>query len=1036
MKGQSKQKSSLWKTALLVTLATVCSLLVLPRFLASGTRQASPDWQREHSQRLRDPFLTRCYVFTGPTAHIFSRNIAAWHGSMIAATAPKGRFPRSVAGREDTLQAVRIEDIPLESMPAWVGKQLTVELRVRHHGQGFIAGGNSAYSGTLAAMGDGIWNGFLFAMHFPSNILSFQLGRPKPEPALPVTALSRIPAEVWTHLAATWDGSEVRIYVNGLLAGRRLCTGPFNPVPRSSRLRVGYVGNGLGCARFDIEHFALYTRCLSEDEILSTVWPGTENNSPDKLALLKSGTLLAAGEPAQAATELTTLHSSSLPPILEALTEFRLGESHREMGQYAAAERWFTAAAAESRPHSIRGAAVTELQALRSAACQPPSAAMRKDSSSLQASVTYDEALQMKLLASDRIAQRQLALNEADAWCQRFEDQIHPILQASCVRCHQQISDTSSNPNPNPDLDAIHSAEDAISASRQLWQQVATVVQQPSHAGYDRLLSVTDRQRLLHWINSRPRMGLCEEIPEDSDEPRYFEEVGWRIGFAAARRLTRTELHNAIRDLLGVKLSDDQLPPPEGSGGEGFDTSSSTLFTSSSLLESWLQSVHFAVDRAIGVDLATHSFDNRTILRQVPAHSITPRTAAQTCLQSLAMRAWRRRPSAQELERLLTLFEESFRENSSFPTAVGESAKAILVSPAFLMVAEPETGREGDYPLGPEQLATRMALFLWASIPDAELLSAALDGKLDSPQEIREQIHRMLKDPRAAALGQSFGLQWLGLDRPDGLQPDTQLFPDWTPEVAALLQEEASRFVAYVLREDRPLTELLDADYVMANERLAAFYGLPDHVGEEWQRVVVEDRSRGGLLSLSAVLTATSRPRRTSPVLRGRWILETILGETIEPPPPDIPTLPEEADPDAPLTLRERLEQHRSDPACAGCHQTMDQLGFALEEFGPTGKRRTHDGTGTVDASGLLPSGERIEGLAGLRMALKAREQQFLRLFCRRLLGYALGREIERFDLCVVDRCLRRLQQSGNRSSAVLEEIILSYPFRHRQAVR
>jgi hypothetical protein len=165
------------------------------------------------------------------------------------------------------------------------------------------------------------------------------------------------------------------------------------------------------------------------------------------------------------------------------------------MGQYAASERWFTAAAAESRPHSIRDAAVTELQALKSAACQPPSAAMRKDSSSLQASVTYDEALQMKLLASDRIAQRQLALNEADAWCQRFEDQIQPILQASCVRCHQQISDTSSNPNPNPDLDAIHSAVDAISASRQLWQQVATVVQQPSHAGYDRLLSDTDRLR-------------------------------------------------------------------------------------------------------------------------------------------------------------------------------------------------------------------------------------------------------------------------------------------------------------------------------------------------------------------------------------------------------------------------------------------------------------------------------------------------------------------------------------------------------------
>lgn len=1032
MKDIQRQKSSLRKTFLLAAMATVCSVLVLPRFLASGTRLASPEWQREHSQRLRDPFLTRCFVFTGPTAHIHTRNLAAWHGSLSAAAAPKGRFPRTVPGREDVLQAVRIEDIPMESMPASVGGQLTVEFRVRHHGQGFIAGGNSTYSGTLAAMGDGIWNGFLFSMHFPSNTLSFQLGHPKPEPALPVTALSRIPAEVWTHLAATWDGSEVRIYVNGMLAGRRLCAGPFFPVPRSSRLRVGYVGNGLGCVRFDIEHFALYTRCLSDAEILNAVWSIPASDSSGRLALLKSGRSLAAGEPAQAAEELTTLLRSSPPPLLQALTEFRLGETHRELREYAAAEHWFSAAAADSRPDSIRGAAVTELQALKSAARQPPSATMRKNSESLQASVTYDEALQMKLLASDRIAQRQLVLNEADAWLQRFEDHIQPILRTSCLRCHQQKSGTS----PTTNLDAVRSAEEAISAGRQFWQQVASVVQQPAHASQDRLLSDADRQRLLHWINSRPRMGLCEEIPEDSDEPRYFEEVGWRIGFAAARRLTRTELRNAIRDLLRVKLSDDQLPPPEGSGGEGFDTSSSTLFTSSSLLESWLQAVHFAVDRAIESDMATKSLDDRTILRQLPANPSTTRNAAQTCLQQLAMRAWRRHPSALELERLLTLFDESFRENTSFHIAVGESAKAILLSPAFLMVAEPETGTEGDYPLRPEQLATRMALFLWASIPDAELLSAALDGKLDSPQEIRMQIHRMLKDPRAAALGETFGLQWLGLDRPDSLQPDTLLFPEWTPEVASLLQEEASRFVAFVLREDRPLTELLDADYVIADKRLAAFYGLPGHSGEEWDQVVVKDRSRGGLLSLSAVLTATSRPRRTSPVLRGRWIMETLLGETIEPPPPDIPTLPEDADPDAPLTLRERLEQHRSDPACADCHQTMDQLGFALEEFGPTGRRRSHDGTGLVDASGLLPSGERIEGLAGLRLALKAREQQFLRLFCRRLLGYALGREIERFDLCVVDRCLRRLQQSGNRSFAVFEEIILSYPFRNRQAVR
>lgn len=1018
------------RTALLIVLATVCIVLIVPRFLASGTHLASAAWQREHSRRLRDPFLTRCYVFTGEDAHLHSRNLVAWHGGFTALEGANGRTPRIVAGREEGLRAVRLEDVPMQAMPAFVRRELTVEFRVRHHGQGFVLGGNSMHSGTLAAMGDGIWNGFLFSLQFPANTLAFQLGRPKPEPALPVTALSRIPAGVWTHLAGTWDGREVRIYVNGLLAGRRLCEGPFIPVPRTSRLRVGYVGNGLGCARFDIEHFALYTRCLSGEEILQTAWPDLSDHPQDRDALLKSGELLATGDPDRALELLRTLPNAASDPALQGLAEFRMGECFREQGQVPEAMKWFTAATARPRPDPVRGAAITELQALTAGVRQPSSVTLRKDPTGPQGLSVYEESLQMKLLATDRTAQLQQAIQEADAWSRRFESSVRPILQAACSRCHDR------GKMNGPDLNSIRTAEDAVSAGGHFWNQVADVVrlERMPPASCPRLANA-DRQRLLHWLDSRPRTGLCEEIPEDAEEPRYFEDVGWRIGFAAARRLTRRELRGAIRDLLGVELSDDQLPPPEGSGGEGFDTSSATLFTSSSLLESWLQSVHFAVDRAISDDLAAGSSNRRRILRFLPADGLTAREAAEDCLRPVATRAWRRRPAAAEMERLLTVFEEAFREHGNFAVAVGESAKAILLSSAFLMVTEPELGQDRDYRLLPEQLATRMALFLWSSLPDDELLEAALSGQLESPQEIRGQIRRMLRDPRADSLGDGFGLQWLGLDRPDNLQPDPQQFPDWTPELAGLLQQEASRFVSYVLREDRPLTELLEADYIMANGRLAEFYGLPA-VDGDWTRLRVPDQSRGGVLSLGAVLTATSRPRRTSPVLRGRWILETILGEIVPPAPPDIPALPEEADPDAPLSLRERLEQHRSDPACAGCHQTMDQLGFTLEEFDPIGRFRSNDGTATVDATGLLPSGERIEGLSGLRQAMKSRHQQFLRLFCRRLLGYALGRELERFDLCVVDRCLMRLQQSENRSSAVIEEIILSYPFRYRQAVR
>ncbi|MFM7057430.1 MAG: DUF1592 domain-containing protein [Planctomycetota bacterium] len=1023
--------SRLRQTAWLTVPLIFCAALVLPRFLASGTRLASAAWQQEHSRRLRDPLLRRCYLFTGDDAHLRSRNLAAWHGELTAAEAGEGRVPRRVAGREDALRAVRLEDIPMQAMPVIVDRQFTVEFRIRHHGQGFVVGGNARHSGTLAAMGDGIWNGFLFSLQFPSNTLSFQLGRPKPDPALPVTAISRIPAGVWSHLAGTWDGREVRIYVNGLLAGRRQCAGPLIPVPRTSRLRLGYVGNGLGCVRFDVEHFAMSARCLSDAEILQTAWPTVSGSSPQGAALLQSGRLLVAGEPSLAAAQLRNLSGVMADSPLRALAEFRLGECDRERGRIADAVRWFTAASATSRPDSIRGAATTELQSLKDGTQPPSSMTARQDRAGQQAAVAAGESQQMKLLHSDRTAQLQLAMAEANAWRDRFNGRVQPILQTACCPCH------SGPQAAGPDLKSIRTAEDAVSAGARFWQRVATVVREeampPQHSIH---LAAADRQRLLHWLDSRPRKGLCEEIPEDADEPRYFEEVGWRIGFAAARRLTRRELRNAVRDLLGVVLTDDQLPPPEGSGGEGFDTSSATLFTSSSLLESWLQSVHDAVDQAIAADTAMESVESRRLLRKAPTSAVTVHEAARGCLEPWMRRAWRRQPTLAELDRLLPLVDTAFQEHGSFAAAVGEAAKAILLSPAFLLVAEPERGVDGDYPLLPEQLATRMSLFLWSSIPDDELLHAALHGRLDRPQEIREQIRRMLMDPRSNALGESFGLQWLGLDRPENLQPDRGQFPEWTPELAALLLEEASRFTGFVLREDRPLTELLEADYVMANGQLAAFYGLPGDEDRDWERVQIQGGSRGGVLSLAAVLTATSRPHRTSPVLRGRWILETILGETVPPAPPDIPVLPEETDPDAPLTLRERLEQHRSDPGCAACHQTMDQLGFALEQFGPTGRLRSHDGTGLVDATGLLPSGERIQGLAGLRQALKARHREFLRLFCRRLLGYALGRELERFDLCVVDRCLERLEASGNRSSAVIEEIILSYPFRNRQAIR
>ena len=1015
---------------LLTVLGVAFAVLAMPRFLATGTRLASQPWTRQHSSRLRDPFLSRYYVFTGSDAGSHTRNLATWTGEMCLPTEFRGRAPRSVPGREDALRAVRIEDVPLQALPAsLIGNKLTVEFRIRHYGQGFVLGGNLKHSGTLVAMGDGIWNGFLFSMQFPANTLSFQLGHPKPSPALPVMALSRLPSQVWTHIAGTWDGQEVCIYVNGLLAGRRACSGPWFPVPRSSRLRVGYTGNGLGCIRFDIEQLALYARCLSDQEILDAAWPNLNATTPQIDDLLAAGRMLVTGAPDAAESRLQSLHdSAAADSIICSLAELRLGECHREAEKYSEAELWFKSAASALRPDEIRGAAGMEIHAIQNGLYQPSSRALRADSAGAQGDTAWLVPNHDRIVSATRSFEQQLSAEHATRWSARFDSSIRPILQQSCVPCHHSDSSNALN------LASIKSAQDAIDVGGAFWREVAENISTRHSPPLSRLaITPEDHLRLLNWVADRPRAGLCEELSEDMNEPRYFEDVGWRSGFGSARRLTRSELRNSIRDLFGVLLSDEFLPPPEGSGGEGFDTSSGTLFTSSSLLESWLQSVHLIINQTIVADQNQTDTNLRRILTIIPRNPDEYPTAAKACLEQLTRRAWRRVSSEVEMARLMGVYTEALQDTGDYSLAVGEAAKAVLLSPAFLFVVEPETVVAGEYPLLPEQLATRMALFLWSSLPDEELLNAALSGRLSSPGDIRAQIRRMLRDPRSAAIGDNFGLQWLGLVQPESLQPHPGMFRDWTPATGELLRREAARFVAHVLCENRPITELLNAEYVLADKQLAEFYGLRPPTAAGWHLIPVDDGSRGGLLGLGAVLTATSRPGRTSPVLRGRWILENILGETVQPPPPDVPALPETADPDAPLTLRERLEQHRSDPACAGCHQTMDQLGFGLEEFDPTGRLRSHDSSGPVNASGTLPTGEQFNGISGLRSVLKSREPEFLRLICRRLLGYALGRELERFDLCVVDRCVAKLAENQQRADVLFEEIIMSFPFRYRQ---
>ncbi len=512
-----------------------------------------------------------------------------------------------------------------------------------------------------------------------------------------------------------------------------------------------------------------------------------------------------------------------------------------------------------------------------------------------------------------------------------------------------------------------------------------------------------------------------------------------------SRRLTRTEYTNALRDLIGFTLPELQEVPSDGAGGEGFDTAGDALFTSTIHVERYLANADRMIELALpdslpkvastedGVPDAVQVAFRNQVLIESPSDKINDVEAAKKIIERWARRAWRRPVRGEEVERLLQLFQTVRQNGGTFVTAIREPLKAVLVSPHFLFVVEPEPGPGGIQPLTPHQLATRLALFLWASVPDDRLLELADQNQLRDEAILRGEVQRMLRDPRARGLAESFGMQWLGLSQMlNTIKPDPMVFPEFNGELARDLHEEAIRQLMYVLCENRSINELIDADYVWVNERLARHYGLTMPADSGWQKQSLENRNRGGVITLGAVLASTAYPRRTSPVLRGRWILEEVLGSQVPPPPPNVPPLEEVSSNATAQSLRERLEIHRTKADCAGCHNRMDPLGFGLENFDALGRWRTTDAGLTVDASGKLPSGESFQSPAELKQVLLKRQGEFHGHFVRKLVGYALGRNLNKFDGCVIEDCLKQLSAHEFRTGIVFEQIALSFPFQHR----
>jgi hypothetical protein len=499
------------------------------------------------------------------------------------------------------------------------------------------------------------------------------------------------------------------------------------------------------------------------------------------------------------------------------------------------------------------------------------------------------------------------------------------------------------------------------------------------------------------------------------------EEINGRLrkirfqASAGQHELTVTFLHRSFAE------SDERIRTPALEGGQ-----------------ERIQAAHALQIRGpLSVTGMGDSVSRKKIFICRPLSTADETACARKIIDNFARRAFRRPVTDEDLNPLMAFYKAG-HANGGFERGVREVVSAILVSPHFLYRAESGEAAGGTRTLSDLELASRLSFFLWSSLPDEELLNLAGNSRLSEPGVLATQVRRMLADPRAKTLVNDFAFQWLNLAKLDEIDPDSRLFPHASGllDPRALFKEELRLFIDSVLRSDRSVVELLTADYTFLNERLAMHYGIENVKGSQFRRVTLENTARYGLLGKGAVLNLTANPNRTSPVLRGAWILDRLLGTPPAPPPPNVEALKENRPGQKAQTVRERIEQHRSKPTCMGCHGVMDPLGFALENFDTVGQYHTKDPQAMtpIDTSGVLPDGTSIKGPDDLRRALVARPDQFVQALTENLLTYALGRSTDYRDMPTVRKIVRDAEANNYRFESIVLGIISSDPFRKREA--
>ena len=426
-----------------------------------------------------------------------------------------------------------------------------------------------------------------------------------------------------------------------------------------------------------------------------------------------------------------------------------------------------------------------------------------------------------------------------------------------------------------------------------------------------------------------------------------------------------------------------------------------------------------------------NSASRRKILSCTPSSAAREQTCARQILTGLARQAYRKPVDRATTDVLMDFYARGRKTGKTFERGIEAALQFILASPEFLfrVEADPTTSTASLYQLGDLAIASRLSFFLWSSLPDDQLVTLAAQGRLRQPAVLEQQVRRMLGDARSKTLIDNFAEQWLHLRNLKNSNPDLGAFPDFDDNLRQAMKEETELFFDSIMREDRSVMDLLNADYTFVNERLARHYGMPNIYGSRFRRVQVPNDARRGLLGQASILTVTSYPNRTSPVERGKWILTNLLGVPPQPPPPNVPTLPESGADGKVLSLRERMEKHRANPVCAGCHRSMDPIGFAMENFDGIGRWRGKEDEQTIDATGTLFTGAKIDGINGLRREIAARPDVFVGVLTERMLTYALGRGLEYYDMPAVRKIVQDARATNYRFSSIVLGVTRSVPF-------